>query len=59
VRHYLDRRESLPAATRERLAAKLAAPFRTRLTWFEGEPPADANAFLELIAHWYERRHGT
>jgi hypothetical protein len=59
VRHYLERREYLPAAARERVAEKLAGPLRTRLTWFEGEAPVDANAFLELIAHWYERRHGT
>jgi uncharacterized RDD family membrane protein YckC len=58
VRHYLDRRTSLPEPTRDRLAQKLAAPLSARLQWLDAEPPADPQAFLETVALWYERAHG-
>jgi uncharacterized RDD family membrane protein YckC len=58
VRHYLDRRASLPEPTRDRLAQRLAAPLSARLQWLDAEPPADPQAFLETVALWYERAHG-
>ena len=58
VRHYLDRRDALPAATRDRLAERLASPLFARLEWRQGERPADVQTFLETVARWYERTHG-
>jgi uncharacterized RDD family membrane protein YckC len=57
VRRYLDRRDSLPASARERLAAQIAVPLIARLEWLRGEPPADTQQFLETVARWYERAH--
>lgn len=59
VRHYLDRRHALAVPVRRQLLERLEAPLRARLAWHAGDPPADAELFLETIALWYERRHGT
>jgi uncharacterized RDD family membrane protein YckC len=60
IRHYLDRRAALPALARDRLAQKLAAPLAAHLQWREAEErPNDPNAFLEAVALWYERAHGS
>jgi uncharacterized RDD family membrane protein YckC len=57
VRHYLDRRDALPPPTRDRLAARIAQPLMTRLGWHDSG--SDVQAFLESVAQWYERTHGT
>jgi uncharacterized RDD family membrane protein YckC len=57
VRHYLDRRDDLPPAPRERLAEQVASPLRAHLEWRHADPPADTQQFLEAVARWYERTH--
>lgn len=59
VRQYLDRRHSLAVPVRRELLSRLESPLRARLAWHAGDPPADPEAFLESVALWYERRHGT
>jgi uncharacterized RDD family membrane protein YckC len=59
VRQYLDRRHALAVPVRRQLLHRLEAPLRARLSWHAGDPPADPEAFLESVALWFERRHGT
>lgn len=55
IRHFLDRRQDLPAQARERLAERLAQPLRQRLERISEAAPLGPEAFLEDVAREFEQ----